>query len=297
MIKIADSNPPRRLPKLRPHHKISSLIDDWCNHILCSSFWGNDIPKILHGVSLVALLDVCDDKEALLSRYQCALNRCKVLVYSDKATGVEIWPCQLHEHLSHPPKIFCIVDFVSHFVLRIVSCVASEAFYSMALFANLQSEHDCRRNFGKIVDLTTVVWLMLERQIHWQSCINIGTPDVVPADDWCGSSSRQSPWPTSTSTAPIACLLWLHRWLMRPPDIVPGVIEAVVCHVRLAQVVRREVLGGSAAALPEHAAGALYQYHSTLYTLRPRTHNKDPTIHNTTKIPKTQTTWPPPPQE
>ncbi len=76
---------------------------------------------------------------------------------------------------------------------------------------------------------------------------------------------------------------------MRPPDIVPDVIEAVVHHARLAQVVRREVLGGSAAVLPEHAAGALYQFHSPLYTLRPRTHNKHHTIHSTAKIPKTQT--------
>ena len=76
----------------------------------------------------------CDDKESLLSRYQCTLNRCKELIYGDKATGVEIWTCQLQEHLCPLLKIFGIVGFVSRFVLRIVSSVASEALYSMVLF-------------------------------------------------------------------------------------------------------------------------------------------------------------------
>jgi len=81
-----------------------------------------------------ARLDVRDDKETLLSQYQCALNGCKVLVYGDKATDVKIWPCQLQEHLCPLLKIFGIVGFVFRFALRIVSSVASKAFYFMALF-------------------------------------------------------------------------------------------------------------------------------------------------------------------
>jgi hypothetical protein len=110
----------------------------------------------------VALLDVRDDKESLLSQYQYALNGCKILVYGDKATGVEIWPCQLQEHLCPLLKIFGIVGFVSCFVLRIVSSVASKAFYSMALFIILD------RNMipGATLARFWISLRCLERQIH-----------------------------------------------------------------------------------------------------------------------------------
>ena len=50
--------------------------------------------------------------------------------------------------------------------------------------------------------------------------------------------------------------VWLLRWLTRPPDGIPYVVEAVARHARRAKVVGGEVLRGGAAALPEVAASS-----------------------------------------
>ncbi len=40
-------------------------------------------------------------------------------------------------------------------------------------------EHNPQCNVSKILDLTAIVGLAIERKIHWEACVDEGTPNAI----------------------------------------------------------------------------------------------------------------------
>ena len=107
---------------------------------------------------------------------------------------------------------------------------------------DLESEHNSRRNVSKILDLASVVGLALERKIHWEASVNEGAPNAIPLNDRLVGlemvARDERPCTILVDVGdmvvnqhPMGLLqrhaVWLLRWLTRPPDGMPYVVEAV----------------------------------------------------------------------
>jgi hypothetical protein len=136
---------------------------------------------------------------------------------------------------------------------------------------DLQSEHNPRRDVSEILDLGAVVGLALDRSIMGDPCVDEGPPDAIPTNHGLVglemAAGDERPHAVLVDVGdkvvdqhPTVLLrrhaVWLLRWLTRPPDGIPNVVEAVARHAHRAKVVGGEVLRGGAAALPEVAASS-----------------------------------------
>ncbi len=94
----------------------------------------------------------------------------------------------------------------------------------------------------RLVDLAAVVGLAFERKIHWEASVDEGAPNAIPSNDHLVSLKMvvRDEHPRAilvdigdmvVDQHPTVLLrrhaMWLLRWLTRPPDGTPYVVEAV----------------------------------------------------------------------
>ena len=141
---------------------------------------------------------------------------------------------QLQQNL-HPLPAFVSSDVI-------VSSGGGDGLLHGRALHNLESEHISRCDVSKILDLAAVVGLALEHKIHWEASVNEGAPNAIPSNDHlvgleliardkrpCGilvdvGVMVVDQHPTVLLRWHAA---WLLRWLTRPPDGIPYVVEAV----------------------------------------------------------------------
>jgi hypothetical protein len=76
-----------------------------------------------------------------------------------------------------------IIFVLIHLIVHGIGSDGGNSLLLVGTLDKLQLEHDPPRNISKIVDLTFIVRLALEGKVHWEACVDVGTPGAMPMYD------------------------------------------------------------------------------------------------------------------